>query len=57
MNDPEINKAIVLVESYIYEKTNKKVKIVFDNPNRMMYHIKMLFETYSVALAYYNNKK
>jgi len=57
MSDPEINKALVLVESYIYEKTNKKAKIVFDNPKRMMYHIKMLFEAYSVALAYYNNKK
>ena len=57
MNDPEIQKAIVLVESYIYEKTNRKVKIVFNDTNRMMYHIKMLFEAYSVALTYYNNKK
>ena len=57
MNDPEIQKALALVESYIYEKTNRKVKIVFNDTNRMMYHIKMLFEAYSVALTYYNNKK
>ena len=57
MIDPEIEKALALVESYVYEKTNRKVKIVFDNQNRMMYHIKMLFEAYSVALTYYNNKK
>jgi hypothetical protein len=57
MKDAEIEKALALVESYIYEKTNRKVKIVFDNQNRMMYHIKMLFEAYSVALTYYNNKK
>jgi hypothetical protein len=57
MKDAEIEKALALVESYIYEKTNRKVKIVFDNQNRMMYHIKMLFEVYSVALTYYNNKK
>jgi hypothetical protein len=57
MKDAEIEKALALVESYIYEKTNRKVKIVFDNQNRMSYHIKMLFEAYSVALTYYNNKK
>jgi hypothetical protein len=57
MIDPEIEKALALVESYVYEKTNRKVKIVFDNQNRMSYHIKMLFEAYSVALTYYNNKK
>lgn len=46
MKDAEIEKALALVESYVYEKTNRKVKIVFDNQNRMMYHIKMLFEAY-----------
>ena len=57
MKDAEIEKALALVESYVYEKTNRKVKIVFDNQNRMSYNIKMLFEAYSVALTYYNNKK
>ena len=57
MNDPQIREAIAVVEGYIYEKTNKRIKIVFDNPQRMMLHIKMLFEAYSTAKAYYDNKK
>jgi hypothetical protein len=56
MNDPQIREAIAVVEGFIYEKTNKKVRIVFDNPQRMMLHIKMLFEAYGIAQAYYNNK-
>jgi hypothetical protein len=57
MNDPQIREAVAVVEAFIYEKTNKKVRIVFDNPQRLMLHIKMLFEAYSVARAYYDNKK
>lgn len=57
MNDPQIREAIAVVEAFIYEKTNKKIRIVFDNPQRMMLHIKMLFEAYSKAKAYYDNKK
>lgn len=57
MNDPQIREAIAVVEGFIYEKTNKKIRIVFDNPQRMMLHIKMLFEAYSTAKTYYDNKK
>ena len=57
MNDPQIREAIAVVEGFIYEKTNKKVRIFFDNPQRMMLHIIMLFEAYGVAKAYYDNKK
>ena len=57
MNDPQIKEATAAVEAFIYEKTNKKIRIVFNNPQRLMLHIKMLFEAYSVARAYYDNKK
>jgi len=57
MNDPQIREAIAVVEGFIYEKTNKRIKIIFDNPQRVMLHIKMLFEAYSTAKAYYDNKK
>lgn len=57
MNDPQILRAIAEVEAFIYEKTNKKVKIIFNNPKRLMLHIKMLFEAEQIAKAYYNNKK
>jgi len=57
MNDPQIREAVAVVEGYIYEKTNKRIKIIFDNPQRVMLHIKMLFEAYSTAKAYYDNKK
>lgn len=57
MNDPQIREAVAVVEGFIYEKTNKKIKIIFDNPQRVMLHIKMLFEAYSTAKAYYDNKK
>ena len=39
MKDAEIEKALALVESYVYEKTNRKVKIVINDPNSMMFHI------------------
>jgi len=57
MNDPQIREAVAVVEGFIYEKTNKRIKIIFDNPQRVMLHIKMLFEAYSTAKAYYDNKK
>ena len=57
MNDPQIREAVAVVEAFIYEKTNKKIRIVFDNQQRLMLHIRMLFEAHSVALTYYNSKK
>lgn len=57
MNDPQIQEAVAVVEAFIYEKTNKKVRIVFNDPQRTMLHIRMLFDAYSVAKAYYINKQ
>ena len=45
MNDPQIREAIAVVEAFIYEKTNKKIRIVFDNPQRMMLHIRMAVDS------------
>lgn len=35
-----------VVEHYIYEKTNRKVKIVFDDPYRLHLHFKLLCAAY-----------
>ena len=50
----EVMKAVV--EEYIYKKTNRKVKIVLDNPMSMRKHFVLLSEAYSYALMY-NEKK
>ena len=44
------------VEQFIYEKTGRKIKIIFDDPMRIHLHLKMLSDAFSIALAYYNNK-
>ena len=43
------------VEEFIYQKTNKKINIIFDNPMVFNRHFKILNEMYSVVL--YNESK
>jgi hypothetical protein len=47
---------IHIVEQFIYEKTGKKVKIVFNDPMNMHRHLKMLMEAYYVAMDYNKSK-
>jgi len=47
-----IEEMSAVVEAYIYEKTRRKVKIIFNNPMSMRMHFKKLCDAYSVVLAY-----
>lgn len=49
----DIAEYVAVVEHYIYVRTGKRVKIVFDNPFMMRRHFKMLVEAYDQAQAYY----
>lgn len=51
----EVMKAVV--EEYIYKKTNRKVKIVLDNPMSIRKHFVLLSEAYSYALMYNEKNK
>lgn len=53
----EIETMKAVVEEYIYKKTNRKVKIVFDNPMSMRKHFVLLSEAYSHALIYNEKNK
>lgn len=52
---PSVEEMVAVVQAYIYERTGKKVRIVFNNPMSMRKHIIMLNEAYSYVLAYRNN--
>ena len=52
---PSVEEMIAVVQAYIYERTGKKVRIVFNNPMSMRKHIIMLNEAYSYVMAYRNN--
>ena len=43
------------VEYYVYIRTGKRVKIIFNNPMNLRKHLTMLGEAYAVAM-YYNNQ-
>ena len=53
---PSVEEMVAVVQAYIYERTGKNVRIVFDNPMSMRKHIIMLNEAYSYVLAYRNNE-
>ena len=44
------------VEQFIYEKTGKRVKIIFNEPMNLHRHIKLLTMAFDVAQAYYNKQ-
>lgn len=52
---PSVEEMIAIVQEHIYERTGKKVRIVFNDPMSMRKHIIMLNEAYNVAIAYRNN--
>lgn len=43
------------VEYYVYIRTGKRVKIVFNDPQSLRKHLILLGEAYAVAM-YYNNQ-
>jgi hypothetical protein len=43
------------VEQYVYIRTGKRVKIVFNDPQSIRKHLMLLCEAYAVAV-YYNNQ-
>ena len=43
------------VEYYVYIRTGKRVKIVFNDPQSLRNHLMLLGEAYAVAL-YYNKQ-
>lgn len=44
------------VEQYVYIRTGKRVKIVFNDPQSLRKHLMLLGEAYAVAV-YYNKQK
>jgi hypothetical protein len=36
-----------LVEQYIHQRTGKRIKIIFNNPQKMRVHLTMLREAYN----------
>lgn len=52
---PSVEEMVAVVQAYIYERTGKNVRIVFNNPMSMRKHIIMLNEAYSYVMAYRNN--
>jgi len=47
---------IQVVQAYIYHKTGKQVRIVFNRPERMQLHLQLLDQAYAVAMAEFKNK-
>ena len=45
------------VEYYVYIRTGRRVKIVFNDPQSLRKHLMMLGEAYSVAMYYNNHNK
>jgi hypothetical protein len=57
MEEANISMMCAVCEAYLAETKGVKVKIVFDNPQRARIQFVRLSEMYSIAVAYYNNKK
>jgi hypothetical protein len=47
---------IQVVQAFIYHKTGKQVRIVFNRPDRMQLHLQLLDQAYAVAMAQFKNK-
>ena len=45
------------VEQYIYERTGKRVRIVFNNMARFPVHFEMLLKAYEFVMSYKNENK
>jgi hypothetical protein len=47
---------IQVVQAYIYHKTGKQVRIVFNRPERMQLHLQLLDQAYAIAMSEFKNK-
>ena len=47
-----LDEYVAVVEGYIYYRTGKRIKIVFDDPMRFRLHFKALVAYYDYATAY-----
>jgi hypothetical protein len=47
---------IQVVQAFIYHKTGKQVRIVFNRPDRMQLHLQLLDQAYAMAMAEFKNK-
>jgi len=47
---------IQVVQAYIYHKTGKQVRIVFNRPDRMQLHLQLLEQAYMIAMGEFKNK-
>jgi hypothetical protein len=60
-DDTPMLKAVV--ENYVYIRTGKRIKIVFDDPQSIRKHLIMLGDAYAIAVNYkkteqtFNNKE
>ena len=54
---PSVEELIAVVQAYILERKNRKIRIVIDNPMRMRRDIMLLNEAYSIAVMYNNKEK
>lgn len=45
-----------VVEDYIYVKTGKRIKIIFDDPMKMRLHFQMLCAAYDIVQIQQNTK-
>ena len=52
---PSVEEMIAVVQAYIYERKNVRVRIIFNNPMSLRKHLIMLNEAYSYVMAYRNN--
>jgi hypothetical protein len=46
---------IQVVQAYIFHKTGKQVRIVFNRPDRMQQHLMLLDQAYMVAMNEFKN--
>jgi len=47
---------IQVVQAYIFHKTGKQVRIVFNRPDRMQLHLQLLEQAYAIAMGEFKNK-
>ena len=52
----EILHKIQVVQAFIYHKTGKQVRIVFNIPERMQLHLQLLDQAYAIAMSEFKNK-
>jgi hypothetical protein len=47
---------IQVVQAFIYHKTGKQVRIVFNIPEKVQLHLQLLDQAYTIAMAEFKNK-